>query len=122
MKKKMIFAALFALTLLCCTACGRRMNSATDGTNKKPQSTQDTTVENNDSDGMLSNDTTNDINNDHNADDNFDNNTTNDNVVDGVVNGVEDAVDGLIDGVDDMVNGMENTVDNMTNDTNKKIK
>lgn len=115
MNKKMFFTWTLALTLLCCTACGRRMNSATDGSDKTDQNTLDTTIEDNNGNGTLTNGTDNNDNNDYNTIDNFDNGTTNDNVVDGVVNGVEDTVDGVIDGVDDVIDGTENTLDNSTN-------
>jgi hypothetical protein len=75
-KKTMLLTLVLACTLILSVGCGRRMNSATDGTDKNSQNTQDTTVEENNSDGTLSNGTTNNDNNDYNAGDNFDNNTT----------------------------------------------
>ena len=45
MKKKNILLMLVLIcTLLFSVGCGRRMNSATDGTDKNTQNTQDTTV------------------------------------------------------------------------------
>lgn len=117
MNKKLFLTCILALTLLCATACGRRMNSATDGSDKTDQNTPDTTVEDNNGNGTLTDGTNNNDNNDYNTIDNFDNGTTNDNVVDGVIDGAEDAVDGVIDGVDDVVDGTENTVNDLT-DTN----
>lgn len=99
MNKKLFFSWILALSLLCCTACGKRMNSATDGSDKTNQNTQDTTVEDNNGNGTLTN------------------GTTNDNVIDGVVNGVEDTVDGVIDGVDDVIDGTENTINDSTRST-----
>mgnify|MGYP003292748504 CR=1 FL=1 len=90
MKKRILLTSLLALTLLCSTACGRRMNSATDGTNKNDTIMEDNT-------------TTTD---------------RNDGVIDGVVNGAEDTVDGVVDGVEDVIDGTKNTLDNTTNDGN----
>ena len=99
MKKKTILLTLvLTCTLLFSVGCGRRMNSATDGTDKNNQNTQDTTVEEN---------------------------TTNDNPVDGAMNGIEDTVDGVVDGVEDVIDGTENSVNDMTtqpNDTNTTTK
>ena len=93
MKMKHILLTLVLIsTLVFSVGCGRRMNSATDGTDKKPQ---DTTVQENNSSGNTSDDS---------------------NVVDGVMDGVEDTVDGVIDGVNDVVNGGDHTTNN-SNDT-----
>ena len=56
MKKKTILLTLvLTCTLIFSVGCGRRMNSATDGTDKNQQNTQDTTVEENNSGGSTSN-------------------------------------------------------------------
>ena len=91
MKTKRIFLALMlTCTVLCAAGCGRRMNSATDGTDKN-----NTTME-----------------------DNTNKKPENDNVVDGVMDGVEDTVDGVMDGVNDVIDGTEHTVDDTVNDGN----
>ena len=91
MKTKRIFLALMLTCMvLCSVGCGRRMNSATDGTDKN-----NTTME-----------------------DNTNKKPENDNVVDGVMDGVEDTVDGVMDGVNDVIDGTEHTVDDTINDGN----
>lgn len=89
-KKNSLLMLVLICVLLFSVGCGRRMNGATDGTNKKPQNTQDTTVE-----------------------DKYNDTTTNDNVVDGVVNGVDDTVDGVMNGVEDTMDGVMNTTDDL---------
>ena len=112
MKTKRIFLALIlTCTVLCSVGCGRRMNSATDGTDKN-----NTTMENNNT-----NDTTQPENNDGNTTiDGTSNDVRDDSVVDGVMNGVEDTVDGVMDGVNDVIDGTEHTVDDTINDGNVK--
>ena len=98
MKTKRIFLALMlTCTVLCAAGCGRRMNSATDGTDKN-----NTTME-----------------------DNTNKKPENDNVVDGVMDGVEDTVDGTEHTVDDTVNDgnvnenvLPDNQDNTVNDQN----
>lgn len=93
MKKRIFLPVLIlSFTVFVLIGCGRRMNSATDGTNT---TTPDTTVEKND---QPSNGLTND-----------------DNLVDGVIVGAEDTVDGVINGVDDVVDGVDNSLDNTGN-------
>ena len=89
-KKNGLLMLVLICSLLVSVGCGRRMNSATDGTDKNTQNKQDTTVE-----------------------DNYNDTTTNDNVVDGVVNGVDDAVDGVMNGVEDTVDGVMNSTDDL---------
>ncbi len=93
MKKRIFLPVLIlSFTVFALIGCGRRMNSATDGTNT---TTPNTTVEKNDqpSNGL----------------------TNNDNVVDGVIDGVEDSVDGVINGVDDVVDGVDNSLNDTVN-------
>lgn len=91
-KKTFLLALALTCTLLLSVGCGRRMNSATDGTD------QNTTVEENNT-----------------------NSAPNDNVVDGLVNGVEDTVDGVVNGVDDVVDGIDNTGDDLVDDTDHTV-
>ena len=94
MKTKRIFLALIlTCVVLASVGCGRRMNSATDGTNKN-----NTTVENNTNKKPENNDGNTTI-------DGTSNDVRDDNIVDGVMNGVEDTVDGVMNGVDDVING-----------------
>ena len=101
-KKTILLMLVLTCTLISSVGCGRRMNSATDGTDKNNTTTQDTIVE-----------------------DNYDNTTTpndynevndNNNVVDDVMDGVDDTVHGITDGVEDVVDGVDNSVNDMTND------
>lgn len=89
-KKRILLTLALLCTLLCFGGCGRRMNSATDGTDKN---------------NTMENDT-----NSHS----HENGTPAEDVTDGV----EDMVDGVMDGVDDVVNGTEQDTDRTTNDGN----
>ena len=104
--KRILMALVLTCTVLCSVGCGRRMNSATDGTDKN-----NTTMEDNNSDRPETNDGNTTI-------DGTSNDVRDDNVVDSVMNGVEDTVDGVMNGIDDVVNGTENTIDDTTNDGN----
>ena len=113
MKKKFILLSLvLTCTLLCSVGCGRRMNSATDGTNKNDTTTPNTTVEENYNDNMTNDTLDNEFN------DNVINDTNNGNVVDGVMDGVEDTVNGITNGVEDVVDGVDDSVHNMTEPNN----
>ena len=114
MKKNMLLTGLLVLTLFCAIGCGRRMNSATDGTDKN-----DTTTEN-----QVNDTNKNDMNNNDTDKNDMNNNDTdrNDNIVDGMMDGVEDTVDGVIDGSEDVVNGVENSLDTPPSDNNPNEK
>ena len=107
-KKSILFSLVLSCTLLCSVGCGRRMNSATDGTNKNDTTTPNTTVEENYNDNMTNDTLDNEFN------DNVINDTNNGNVVDGVMDGVEDTVNGITNGVEDVVDGADDSVHNMT--------